>query len=221
MMSLAFLLVAAASFASFLSSVFLIFHAPAGRTPGQLTTLKLGSVVTWILLLAAIRERGDVEPLRASVALALQIAALALFWSAAPTARQQHLSVAFMPSAPGELVSQGPFRLFLHPFYAAYAISYWSVVLYTLHWIALVPTVFMHCLYSLAAHREEQLLLATFGDEYAEARRKRLAALPGRVSTPFIMAAVLIGVAGIARIGDPWLGDEALKEALHAIVSSR
>ncbi len=173
-----FVVLTVAAFASFLSSVFLVFRTPDGTGSALLTGLKVASIATWVVALICIARPAPGHEIAKSVALAGQSCALALYWMAAMSVPAFRLTIAFSPQAPPSIQSDGPFRWLLHPFYTAYVLSYWSCFLYSLRWQMGVAAAALHVLYAMSARGEERTLLASFGDRYAIAQRTRFSPFP-------------------------------------------
>ena len=108
------------------------------------------------------------QPAMFSLGVATMVATLWLFWrshadlghnfSAKLVIREKH-----------KLVTTGVYRLIRHPMYASFLL--WSVlqILLLPNWITGLAGVFGFCiLYCARIHREEQLMLHKFGDEYRQ-----------------------------------------------------
>ena len=67
------------------------------------------------------------------------------------------------------LCTQGPFKLFRHPMYAAWITFIFSgVILYLNSWIFLSWLVLVHPIWHRLVRKEETVMLENFGDEYRE-----------------------------------------------------
>ena len=140
--------------ASFSWGMHRFFVQPSGNTPGMRVT-KACSGIFALLHLAAILSAKNSSPLTFCVAVALYGTALALFWWAIATHRQNRLSAVFSSDLPTELVDRGPYRYVRHPFYSSYLLT----------WLAGVPAsgmlwllgtfVVMFAIYLKAARMEE------------------------------------------------------------------
>jgi protein-S-isoprenylcysteine O-methyltransferase Ste14 len=108
------------------------------------------------------------QPAMFSLGVATMVATLWLFWrshadlghnfSAKLVIREKH-----------KLVTTGVYRLIRHPMYASFLL--WSAlqILLLPNWITGLAGVFGFCiLYCARIHREEQLMLHKFGDEYRQ-----------------------------------------------------
>ena len=168
-----FLFVCALSFLSFFISVFAIFKKPVEQEPRALLILKAGSVMIWAVATIAILNTAAPPTWRVISAFAMQFCSLSLFWWATSVVGRNHLSVAFVPEAPDNIVSAGPFRFLLHPFYTAYLLSYWSVFVFSGSAVVAAAAAGMHVLYSWTAWREEAVLLTKFGERYATQKKHR------------------------------------------------
>lgn len=224
MLSVVFFAISLASFASFFSSVFLVFHTPAGQTSRLLLVMKIASVATWTIALTTIARSPATYLITATTALCGQLASLALFWFAAHEAIKHRLTIAFTPAAPSSLISAGPFRWLLHPFYSAYVLSYWSVFMFTSNWGTGCAAAFMHILYTVSAAREERLLSETFEYEYVIAKRHRLSLFPV-FGKSICMAAVVVSILLVLAIAlrlmpknGTFVSDAALEAALKSAI---
>lgn len=101
-------------------------------------------------------NRSPVPPWREAAAVAITLAALALFWWAVATTRRTRLTLAFSADQPTFLVDQGPYAVVRHPFYTSYILFWIGAAIdgvSPLFWIApIVITV----LYARAASIEER-----------------------------------------------------------------
>lgn len=103
------------------------------------------------------------------VGLLLQLAAMALFWSAITASRAARLRLAFDLENPDSLVRDGPYRFIRHPFYTSYVIfwSAWAVAIWSV-W-ALPPLALIVAIYVIAAKGEELKFSRTaMAEAYAE-----------------------------------------------------
>jgi protein-S-isoprenylcysteine O-methyltransferase Ste14 len=103
-----------------------------------------------------------------SLGVATTVATLWLFWrSHADLGR--NFSAKLVIREKHNLVTTGVYRLIRHPMYASFLL--WSVlqILLLPNWITGLAGVFGFCiLYCARIHREEQLMLHKFGDEYRQ-----------------------------------------------------
>ena len=76
------------------------------------------------------------------------------------------------------LVTSGPYRWVRHPFYDALALFVAAVFLITANWFLLVTGVLVLALILLRTRKEEQNLVARFGDEYRAYMRRTGRFLP-------------------------------------------
>lgn len=130
------------------------FRRPSG-TPARMKVVLVASAIFGILQIAEIIT----TPIQWSVltvcAVAMQSAALLLFWWAVAVMRNSPPNIAFTNRAIERLITIGPYRYVRHPFYASY-LSFWlaAVVLLTSA-LAVVAAVLMLVLYALAIRQEE------------------------------------------------------------------
>lgn len=118
--------------------------------------------------------------LEAAIALLLTLAAFAVFVAAVKASRDGGFALAFSDATPGAVVDHGIYAVMRHPFYASY-------ILYWLSWLPLSSLDPLSCLvaggmiaaYSVAAHREERLLLQRLGERYAALMGRSWRFMPG------------------------------------------
>ena len=106
----------------------------------------------------------------ATLAAALYIISLILFWWSISTAKQ--LDFAFSDNV-GEIITNGPFGFIRHPFYVSYILCWFTGSLLfnsLLLWITLTYLIFF---YFLSARREENVILqSTYSTEYASYKKE-------------------------------------------------
>lgn len=150
------------------------------REPHGATLLTIATIAgTGLNLWHVIAHRYDVGP-DADLAIVLSLAAFILFFAAVRATRHGGLSLAFSDRTPDAVVDRGIYRVIRHPFYASY-------ILYWLSWlpltsfdpIAFVTAGVMIAAYKFAARKEEHLLTARLGQNYATFARRTWRFLPG------------------------------------------
>jgi protein-S-isoprenylcysteine O-methyltransferase Ste14 len=93
---------------------------------------------------------------RFSVAAAMYVAAIGLFWWAVRVNRTRPLAACFSTAGTPYLNTCGPYRLVRHPFYSSYLLAWLSGVIATEDWILLPTVMVMFTIYVNAALREEE-----------------------------------------------------------------
>lgn len=89
------------------------------------------------------------------VAFVLYGAALSLFSWAVRTTRVHRFALAFTPTSPTMVLTEGPYRWVRHPFYASYLLYWVAGACATEAWWMIVPVIVMGGLYWLATVQEE------------------------------------------------------------------
>ena len=154
------------SFVIYAIAIKRFFTRPA-RSPGALQWLSafglLGSLVHIWLVTSA-----NLDHVSSSVGLFLYSAGIGLFLWSAWTTRRHRLPIAFSQAVPSQLIVRGPFRLFAHPFYTAYSLTWLAGIVVSQSLLSAVVALPMFVLYSTAARQERRQL------EAAGLRRQRV-----------------------------------------------
>lgn len=98
------------------------------------------------------------------------------------------------------LISSGPYRWVRHPFYLAFLMVVVSDSIVIDNWLLAVTGGFLFCIIMIRTRREEENLIARFGDEYRELIRTRGKIFPrfgGRVRIEPANAAKTPGKPGV------------------------
>lgn len=93
------------------------------------------------------------------VALVLYGSALMLFWGTVQTTRAHRFALAFTPTSPAMLLTEGPYRWMRHPFYTSYLLYWLAGVCATKVWWMVVSVLVMGTLYWKATVQEESEFL--------------------------------------------------------------
>jgi protein-S-isoprenylcysteine O-methyltransferase Ste14 len=115
---------------------------------------------------------------RIVLSICLCLLALGLFASACRATRAQPLPLAFDPARAARIVTEGPYRYVRHPFYISYSLTWLAGALATSWWPAWLMAGLMLCAYACAAASEEQALLRSHPDDYANYRARTGAFVP-------------------------------------------
>jgi len=155
-----------ASFAWSMKNHFVVAGFPLGARLVSLAVFGCGMALTWTL---AVTE----QPLPYLVAgLAAQAAAGGLFWWAIASSRRARLRFIFDADKPASLVTDGPYRMIRHPFYASYLLFWagWSLSSASLWAVAILA--YFAFAYTVAAKEEEDNFASSpLADEYRRYRR--------------------------------------------------
>jgi protein-S-isoprenylcysteine O-methyltransferase Ste14 len=82
-------------------------------------------------------------------------------WSSAVMIQQDH-----------ELIRSGPYRFHRHPIYAGFLVAACGTALAHAEWLGFLGCALLYVTWRFKAHREEHLLAAQFGEDYAAYRRE-------------------------------------------------
>lgn len=142
-------------------------HARAGKTHFASEKMPPGAfAIAAVALLAGVFHlwltwTAPQPPAAQAAGLVVQLASWSLFQRTIRASRSAGLRVAFDPSQPHCLVTEGPYRYARHPFYASYLLFWagWSLANWTP--ITLAPLVIIAAMYVLAARIEEKNFAAT------------------------------------------------------------
>ena len=153
------LVVACLVYGGFTAGYLRFFRRPHG-TPPEMKVVAVVSGAVTALQIALIAGRPATWP-SFVLALALYLAAAALYGWAIWTTRRRRPSVAFSADQPELLFADGPYRLIRHPFYASYLL-YWAagVIAARQPWLA-VTVVLAGGSFLWAALREERKFAAS------------------------------------------------------------
>lgn len=164
-------------FASFSSSVWLVFKKPAQSHQLGRAILFTSAIVSKSALLYGI-WRADLTGsgralLQFSFGVGGLIASYLLFLWASFVVRKSPPTVVFGTHESKILFSTGPYRWVRHPFYFSYIIGYWSAFLLCDSWLFGMFPILMTSVYYWAAKREEKIILASEkGSEYQDYRNE-------------------------------------------------
>ena len=163
--------------AGFVAGYLRLFRRPQG-TPPEMQAMAVLSAIVAGLEIAALAGR-QVGWASFVPALALYLAAAALYLWTVWTTRRRRLSVAFSTDRPEFLLRDGPYRMIRHPFYTAYML-YWIAGLIAAWRPWLVPAVAaIGACYLWAARREERKFAASaLADAYRAYRARTGMFLP-------------------------------------------
>jgi protein-S-isoprenylcysteine O-methyltransferase Ste14 len=89
-----------------------------------------------------------------------------MYWTL--TSLGRNLTDTVMTRANATLVTRGPYRWVRHPFYVTAALLMFCVTLLTANWFIGLSAVIVLTLLALRTPKEEQMLLARFGDSYRQ-----------------------------------------------------
>ncbi len=148
---------------------------PKGATLLSLATVGGTVLNAWLSV-----QDPVVDSRLALIAAVMSALALTGFIAALLETRRSALSLAFSDRTPAAIVDSGIYGVVRHPFYAAY-ILYWTAwfVLTGFHFASGIILVGMAITYELAARKEERLLTARLGDDYARLMRRTRRFVPG------------------------------------------
>lgn len=167
----------AISFATYALAVRWLFVSPA-RMPNRMRALSvagIGAAVVHVISLAMAPLSSPTAPL----ALVCYALGLSLFLWAAATMRAQPLPIAFSTLTPAKISAEGPYRLFRHPCYLSYSLTWVAGAIATRSLIVAVTVCVMIAFYVSAVRREErQLLAGPLGDDYRRYRQQTSAFVP-------------------------------------------
>ena len=96
-----------------------------------------------------------------------------MYWTLSSLGK--NLTDTVVTRAKATLVTSGPYRWVRHPFYVTAALLMASVTLLTANWLIGVSSLVILSLLAVRTHKEEQMLMAKFGDDY-----RRYTAATGR-----------------------------------------
>ena len=151
------------------------------REPTGATLLTIATVVgTALNVWHTLHHPDAAAGLDADVAIAISLAAFVLFFAAIHATRHQGLSLAFSDRTPGSVINGGIYNVIRHPFYASY-ILYWLswLPLTSLDPVACALAALMIGAYTIAAGKEERLLVARLGPSYSTLMRRTWRFVPG------------------------------------------
>ncbi|WP_127754147.1 isoprenylcysteine carboxylmethyltransferase family protein [Devosia sp. 1566] len=134
----------------------------------------LAALVLLTALIYTVIIWSDEQPILAkSVGLLLELAAMALFWSAIHASRYAQLRFAFDANQPRTLLQSGPYRYVRHPFYTSYIMFWagWAIAAWSP--LAIPTLVAIILMYILAARSEERHFAGTSMSSDYEAYRAR------------------------------------------------
>ena len=131
------------------------FVKPKQATLGMKVTATAG-LVSALLHFRAIFSMHHVALARFSVAAAMYVLAIGLFWWAVRVNRARSLAACFSSTGTLYLTTCGPYRLVRHPFYCSYLLTWLSGMIATQDWTLLPTVMVMFAIYVTAALREEK-----------------------------------------------------------------
>lgn len=141
---------------------------PVGATLLSLATLLGAALNTFVWF-----HVPSSDPVGEAVAIAMVIAAAALFMFALSESRGGGLLLAFSPRTPPKIIEHGVYAHVRHPFYLSYMIFWWGWwPLNSFHPVSLLLAVLMTVMYVIAARKEELLLTYRFGTRYGDYARR-------------------------------------------------
>lgn len=160
-----------ACWASFAIAIVWHFARPAALS-WRMKVIGILGTCFGLLQVAALVWVPTMSTMAFSVSVILYGAALALFWWTVQTTRSHRFFLAFTPSRPTGVVSDGPYQRVRHPFYTSYLMYWIAGVWATESWWLIVPVIVMGGLYWRAAAQEEAEFLAS---DQAESYRAYMA----------------------------------------------
>jgi len=138
-----------------------------GQTPRGVRAIEASALPCIGLAGVAVALRAGPHAMLDPVAFIIGALSGWLFIWGARTARRLRFRAAFSPHAPGQLVTDGPYRWLRNPIYAAYLLAYAQALVAARTAWALPPLLWMAAIYHLAArHEEAQFLAGSFGAAY-------------------------------------------------------
>jgi protein-S-isoprenylcysteine O-methyltransferase len=117
-----------------------------------------------------VAERATVDLLPLIAALALYLAALAMFAWTRRTVAARLVAPSLAFAARDRLIRTGPYAVVRHPFYAAYLCGWTAAAAATLDPWVVTLAIWLIALYALAGAHEERAFDAVCGDAYASYR---------------------------------------------------
>jgi len=138
----------------------IVFHF---RQPESSQSIKMkltawfGALTTMIHLITVL-SLNAVEPWQVSLSILLGLTGLGIFAAAIHETSSKGLFLAFSGRVPDAIVSTGVYSWIRHPFYTAYTCTFLMGSVYTLNVFAIITTMVMIWLYTLAAQDEHKWL---------------------------------------------------------------
>jgi protein-S-isoprenylcysteine O-methyltransferase Ste14 len=146
------------------------FSCPSGVPPMMRALAGCGLLATLTDIVVLLTSQ--LMPVRSLIGIGLLILSQLLFRAAVNATSEYKLSLAFSSDMPSSLNKSGPYRYIRHPFYTAYSLTWFAVVVASAHIAAVGALLVMAAFYFTAAWREERKFLRSpLADAYRDYQR--------------------------------------------------